>query len=48
MGTIAATSGDVGRCTVQPELDSSKVSLCVPDKEAGDEERSTENTTTTV
>ena len=36
---VAMTSGDVGRCTVQPELVSSKVSRCVPDKEAGDEER---------
>ena len=45
---VAMTSGDVGRCTVQPELVSSKVSRCVPDKEAGDEERSTKDATTTV
>ena len=29
---VATTSGDAGRCTVEPELDSSKVSLCVSDK----------------
>ena len=38
----------LGDALVHPELDSSKVSRCVPDKEAGDEERSTKDTTTTI
>ena len=38
---VATTSGDVGRCTVQPELFSNDSTRCVPDKEAGDEEHST-------
>ena len=45
---VATTSGDVGRCTVQPELLSNDSTRCVPDKEAGDEERSMEDVTTTV
>ena len=37
---VATTSEDVGRCTVQPELSTSNDSTrCVPDKEAGEEER---------
>ena len=38
---VATTSEGVGRCPVHLELDSSKASRCVPDKDAGDEERST-------
>ena len=46
---VATTSGYVGRCTVQPELSTSNDSTqCVPDKEAGDEERSMEDVTTMV
>ena len=41
---VATISGDVGRCTGQPGLDSSKVYRCLPDKEAGDEELSTKDT----
>ena len=33
---------------MQPELFSNDSTQCVPDKEAGDEERSTEDVTTTV
>ena len=43
---FATTSGDAGRCTGQPGLDSSKVPRCMPHKEAG--ERSTEDVTTTI
>ena len=42
------TSGGVGRCTAHPELLSNASTRCVPDKEAGDEERSMEDVTTTV
>ena len=45
---VATTSGDVGRCTGQPGLDSNDSTRCVPDKEAGEEERSTEDATTAI
>ena len=45
---VAVTSGDVVRCTVHPELLSNDSTRCAPDKEAGDEERSMEDATTTV
>ena len=42
------TSGDVGRCIVQPELLLNDSTRSVTDKEAGDEECSTKDTTTTM
>ena len=45
---VATTSGDVVRCTVHPELLSNQSTRCVSDKEAGDEERSMEDATTTI